>query len=223
MENPDASMLIQQGWCHAILLFLIMVCAGILGGIASYYLNESDDKSMVKSITLGIVAAFIVPVFLSMISSELIENSKRHVKDLFTFAGFCVLGAVFSRNFLENVYSKVLQQVGSISHKVKQIEEASEEVDIPEVADEELTATLQRNGLTIDEYRLLKGISGGRFTYRSLSGLQKDTGMDRGLVDQLLNQLLSKGLIDSRVNQKKQNRYFLSANGRKVLGSISDT
>ena len=93
--------LLMDDYLYGLCILTIMLLAGLLGGFASYHLNESDDKSTVKSITLGIVAAMIVPVFLNMISSSLLVEAQKSVDKLFVFLGFCVLASVFSRNFLE--------------------------------------------------------------------------------------------------------------------------
>ncbi len=217
--SEHVATLLMTDWWYALMLLGIIVGTGILGGYASYHLSESDDRSKTRSITLGVVAAFIVPVFLNMISSNLLVEAQKNIDKFFIFAGFCVLASVFSRNFLENIYNKVLQQVGSIGDKVKEIEEAAVEPDVPEA--DVSSAILKEHGLTENEFKLLKIFSGGRFTYRSITGLKKDSGMERSDVDSFLNSLLSKGLIQSRLNDKKQMRYFLSGEGRQLLGSIS--
>lgn len=207
-----------SGWEYAGLILLIIVIAGVIGGFAAYYLNDTENKSKHRSVTLGISAAFIVPVLLNMISSDLLEKAQSEIHKLFVFAGFCVLAAVFSRNFLENIYNKVLQQVGNISDKVKQIEEANEEPDAPE-ADDQAMRTISGN-LTGEQVKLLKTFSMGRFTYRSITGLTRDSKLERATVEQHLNKLMTDQLVDSKLNDKKQMRYFLSGKGRQFLGSL---
>ena len=205
---------------YAITLFLIMISAGVLGGFASYHLSESEDKTIVRSVTLGVVAAFIVPVFLSMISSNLLVEAQKNIGDLYILLGFCVLSAVFSRNFLENIYNKVLQQVGNIGEKVKEIEEASIEPDV--LSTNVSPDTLKEHNLTENEYKLLTVFSSGKFNYRSITGLVKDSGMDKQHVDASLNTLLAKSLVLSRFSNKtEQMRYFLSGEGRHLLGELS--
>ena len=212
------SFLMSDGY-YALIVIIIMISAGVLGGVASYYLNESEDKSKKKSITLGVVASMIVPVFLNMISSNLLIEAQKHVDKIMVFSGFCILAAVFSRNFLENIYNKVIQQVGNIGKQVKDFEEAASEPDVPtaDVTEE----VLKVRGLTQNEFMILNGLSAGKYTYRSISGLNKETGLERSDINSCVNTLVAKGLIETRVNDRKRMRYFLSGEGRKMLGELN--
>ncbi len=209
-----------EGWNYGFLILVIIIFAGIIGGLASYYLNESDDKSKIKSIVLGVAAAFIVPVLLNMISSNLLSDSQKRFDALFSFAGFCVLAAVFSRNFLENIYNKVLQQVGSINDKVKMMEQVTEE---PDISDSERQSMGEVKGqLSEEDKTVLQSFANGRFAYRALPGLTKDSGLERSQVEQCLNKLMANQLVESKLNDKQQMRYFLSGKGRKLLGAMDD-
>ena len=64
-------------------LLAAIVFAGILGGLVNFYQSrqsDPDDNSLWKSITLGIGAAFLVPLFLTMILSKLIEAIRADTK-----------------------------------------------------------------------------------------------------------------------------------------------
>ena len=84
----------------------VMIAAGALGGVVNYFLNRKNDpegSSIGKSITVGIGAALLVPLFLNMISSnltEMIRGSSTTPADLskiLVFAGFCLIAAISSR------------------------------------------------------------------------------------------------------------------------------
>jgi len=217
-QSMAAALLMSNG-LYAMTIALIMLSAGVLGGFASYYLNESEGKKLIKSVVLGIVAAMIVPVFLNMISSNLLIEAQKNIDKLFIFSGFCILAAVFSRNFLENIYSKVLQQVGNIGKQVKEIEEAAIEPEVPPTEVPE--AALKKKGVTAAEFKLLSTLSSGRFVYRSVSGLKKESNLNKHDVDSCINSLLAKKLIESRLNSNNQTRYFISNEGRMLLGELS--
>lgn len=212
--------LLLEGWHYGFLILAVIIFSGLVGGLASYYLTESDNKSKLKSIVLGVAAAFIVPVLLNMISSDLLEKSQHRFDSLFSFIGFCVLAAVFSRNFLENIYNKVLQQVGSINDKVKMMEQVTEEPDISESDKQNMGEV--KGQLEQDDITVLNAFTNGRFAYRAIPGLTKDSGLERKQVEKCLNKLMASQLVESRINDKQQMRYYLSGQGRKLLGTLDD-
>ncbi len=103
---------------YMLLLLVVMVIAGILGGLANYFMRGKDStatgKEMIKYALLGIVAALTVPLFLYMISSDLLSVAKSRPIDLFVFAGFCLVFVLFSRLFLESAAAKLTAQPGQL-------------------------------------------------------------------------------------------------------------
>lgn len=99
---------------YMLLLLAVMIIAGILGGLANYFMSEragdATGKEMTKFTLLGIVAALTVPLFLYMISSDLLSVAKSRPIDLFVFAGFCLVFVLFSRLFLANAAAKLMRQ-----------------------------------------------------------------------------------------------------------------
>jgi hypothetical protein len=108
-----------------IIAAVILIC-GIVGGYASFLSTDAGDKktSPLPNIWLGIVASFVVPLFLSLIQSQLVLNiflengtgSGNPTKtvdlgkagDLFELAGFCLVAAFSSRAFMESVTKRLL-------------------------------------------------------------------------------------------------------------------
>lgn len=205
------TMLLQE-YTFGLVMLGSMVVAGLLGGAASHILTGSSDNSRNKSLILGIAASFIVPVLLNMISSDLMSKAEKSIADLFVFFGFCVLAAVFSRNFLENIYSKVLQQVGNINEKVRQIEEVSEEPDKPS---SDFSTVEDR--LSADELALINSFSRSQYTFRSIAGLSEDSGLDHHKVETCIGELINKKLVETKNNKNDQIRFFLNSNGRQAL------
>lgn len=103
---------------YMLLVLGIMVTAGVLGGIANYFLAERHAEfawhDLFKYAVLGVVAALMVPLFLNMISSNLLDLARTRPINLFVFAGFCLIAVMFSRRFLENMSAKLIQQVSQI-------------------------------------------------------------------------------------------------------------
>ena len=80
---------------YMLVILLIMVMAGVLGGVANYFLgdrqNEVGRRDWGKFLILGVIAALTVPLFLNMISSNLLEAARTRPVDFFVFAGFFVV------------------------------------------------------------------------------------------------------------------------------------
>lgn len=99
---------------YLFLIFLVTFIAGAFGGYINYcMLNTSEarkTKQGFKSIVLGIGAAFIVPLFLETIQSQLLDNSKKDTMQLFVYAGFCLIAAIYSKRFLETISERVLRK-----------------------------------------------------------------------------------------------------------------
>ena len=80
---------------HLLIILGILVVAGILGGIANFFLRdrqvEPEVREWLKYPVLGMVAALTVPLFLNMISSNLLEGARTRPVDFFVLAGFCLL------------------------------------------------------------------------------------------------------------------------------------
>ena len=103
---------------YMLLVLGIMLASGVLGGIANYFLSERQSEfnwhDLFKYMVLGVVASLMVPLFLNMISSNLLDAARTRPINLFVFAGFCLIAIIFSRRFLENLSNRLIQQVAHI-------------------------------------------------------------------------------------------------------------
>lgn len=103
---------------YMLLLLIIMVVTGVLGGLANYFMTERGNafsaRDLAKYSVLGVVAALTVPLFLNMISSDLLAVAKARPIDLFVFAGFCLMFVLFSRRFVENLAARLMQQFNQL-------------------------------------------------------------------------------------------------------------
>src|SRR5574343_1858607 len=110
---------------HMLLILAIMVVAGILGGIANYFLadrhGEPARRDWVKYPVFGVVAALTVPLFLNMISSTLLEGARTKPIDYYVFAGFCLLFVVASRRLFENLAQRLMGQIELVRRDVGEL------------------------------------------------------------------------------------------------------
>jgi len=109
-----------------IVILTTMLGAGVLGGAINTILSRSlppkDGEpplpGLVAHIVLGVGAALIIPLFLSMISSGLVgdlakgsELTPELFAKLLVLAGFCLLAAISSRAFLQSMTQRLLREV----------------------------------------------------------------------------------------------------------------
>jgi len=120
---------------HTQTIIGIIIIAGLLGGFTNFLLlyNLTYKKkecwvSFFKSMFLGLCASITVPLFLQIIQTNLLDFPKDTTfqdKNYFVLFGFCVLAAIFSKTFLENLNSKV----NKVEQKVDEVKKMSEEAN----------------------------------------------------------------------------------------------
>lgn len=110
---------------HTITIAVIIFVAGLFGGVVNYYrsytINSGSHRECMTCILIGVGASCLVPLFLSMISSNLIENSRSDDKYFFTFGGLCIIAAIFSNKFINSIGEKVLKEVEQTKEGVNDI------------------------------------------------------------------------------------------------------
>jgi hypothetical protein len=91
---------------HLIIVIIIIIAAGMVGGIVNRILFKKH--TIWESIVLGIVAAFLIPLFLYLSKLELLNEAEKgmHINYLY-FAGFCLLVGIFPTQ----VYYTILQRI----------------------------------------------------------------------------------------------------------------
>ena len=122
----------------AISLVLLFLTCGLIGGYAGYLLDPSSSSVepdsathlLRKSLILGVVGAFLVPLYLSVTSatagadSGLIENLKTgKIAPWFVLISLALLAAVSSQRLISNLSSKLFDD---IKRKQEEIEEKAE-------------------------------------------------------------------------------------------------
>jgi len=116
-------------------LLAAMLIAGLLGGLINDYLtreaqeNENDPNkgvppiSLPRSLLIGLGASMLVPLFLNMTSSNLIEeirggvNTPAQPYKLFVFTGFCLAAAISSRAFIRAMSDRLAIDIAQKADK----------------------------------------------------------------------------------------------------------
>ena len=219
---------------YMLIVLLIMIAAGVLGGVANYFLRdrqqESSPQDWAKYSILGVIAALTVPLFLNMISSNLLEAARTRPVDFFVFAGFCLIYVVASRRVFENAANKLLGQVDQMKREMVQIKQQRQEVALSALREEPAVAAdtplpavkpeVIKESLSYNDIEILRALSEDSYVYGNLAGLTDKTGLARDLVSSRLTVLKSLGLIETRINDKNVLHWFVSPKGKQMLGDI---
>ena len=142
-------------------LVLIIVVAGILGGVAAWLSEPVPDdgseprmrpaRAWYQYIFLSMVAAACVPLFLSLLKSGLIDGifkAPREVpayENYLIFIGLCLVAAVSARRFIDSITAQLIKRLDEVDAKARRAvaaaaearEVAHEAVEEVEAADEE--------------------------------------------------------------------------------------
>ena len=216
---------------YMLMILGIMILAGVLGGLANYFLSdrqgELSSRDGIKYAVLGVIAALTVPLFLNMISSNLLEAARTRPVDFFVFAGFCLIYVVASRRVFENAANKLLSQLDQVKRDVSQLKQKQHEApvvvrDEPAVAAVETVLKVEpaKESLSYNDVEILRAIAEENYVYGNLVGLTDKTGLARDLVSNRLTVLKNLGIIETRISDKNVLHWYVSPKGKQMLGEI---
>lgn len=219
----------------------VMLVSGALGGLVNYFLSDAQDEKVLnwwQHVFVGVVAAFIVPLFFNMASGDLIDKIRGvdgkppDYSKLFVLAGFCLVAAASSRAFIRSLSERVLQEVKSAKRKAEEAKAeaaAAKAVVAPfvenEVSEEapvqtKLTEQARKIDITNDEHAVLVAMASGAYSMRSISGMAKDANLSKQAVNAALTKLIEKGYVgQGRSSTSDQPRWFITQEGRTVAAA----
>ena len=219
---------------YMLIILLIMIVAGVLGGIANFFLSDrSADpgrREWGKYIILGVISALTVPLFLNMLSSNLLEAARTRPVDFFVFAGFCLIYVVASRRVFENAANRLLGPMDQMKREMSQIRQSNHEAALAasredavvahEMAQPAAKPEAARESLSYNDVEILRALSEESYVYGNLVGITDKTGLARDLVSARLTVLKSLGLIETRINDKNVLHWYVAPKGKQMLGEI---
>ncbi|MWC27117.1 YEATS-associated helix-containing protein [Paenibacillus sp. MMS18-CY102] len=223
---------------HGIILILIMIAAGLVGGAVSYVLPLAKpgsppllkDRGLYQSMLIGIAASFMVPLFLKLISSDLLSADQLgkggfDASNDLVFAGFCLMAAISSRKFIELLTNNALE---TLSHKVDQANRAADAV-----ADSLTEDSAGANNAAGPAFRalmlqpeeenranVLYALASSSFTFRTPEGICGDCHLDDATVNKVLASLLTEKLVEQTLRPQGV-RFHITPLGRAKLGELS--
>ena len=217
--------------CSHIYVVMIILGSGLLGGLTNYFM--AYDKNLpareqwiraIASILLSLCASLTVPLFLQILSNNLLDSLT--FKNGLVFTGFCVIASFFSKRFLEDVYSKLEKlnkkidsareetkdKVESMTQKtdrvIKKVDDLEESIE--SIEDEELPAhikeTIRENKsisfTNAEVEKIVKSLFSEKFSLRTHDGIAKQTNVKADKIKDLLEYLVDRGLAEKKVSSQ---------------------
>ncbi len=204
-----------------ILVLGIMIISGILAGLTNFFLSENQKPRVLQAILghclLGIAAAFTVPLFLNIISSDLLVTAQKNPINLLVFNGICLIFAFVLCRFKEVAFIKPSQKADK--------EEKDKTIIIPVKTDyafetsqrESLRKKMNLTGMTESELKILGAIAGKKHGHSSLVSLLKDPELINEKVNETLSSLMAEGFVEQKLNKENKLLLYLTPKGNRIL------
>ena len=218
---------------HIFILAAVMMIAGVFGGLINYYQmnqDDSDPASLQRCIVIAIGAAFLVPVVLDLVNSDLILEIQGDPSRLLIYTGFCLIAAIASRVVIVNMSDRILReatlarsQSDSISHDLRILQDELMplvETETEQDPNDDNSAPIElENDLDVTSSKVLKTLGCGRFIFRSMAGLCREAGTDEATMSKTLNVLVARDMA-GRISGKKGMRWYLTEKGRRMMDVV---
>src|ERR1051325_4637867 len=223
----------------------VMFLAGLLGGAINHYLSQESESPesptqnspstrttrafMGRELLVGLGASFMVPLFLNMVSSNLIEQIKgaegspAQPYKLLVFAGFCLVAAISSRAFIRTISDRILNEVKQAKREVQEAKKDVQEVHadfepiLSQQTEDEVSVGRAAQPAPEDkigeiEQRVLRAFSNSRFALRTIGGVASETSIGIPELEGILSELSARGMVGQRMG-KKGMRWYITQKG----------
>jgi DNA-binding MarR family transcriptional regulator len=204
-----------------ILVLGIMVISGILAGLTSYFFDENQKSRVLQSIIgrclLGIAAALTVPLFLNIISSNLLATAQKNPMNLLVFNGICLIFAFALCRFKEIVFVKPSQKTEKDRKDNTIIIPIKTEYGLEAPQREFLRDNKGRPKMSESELKILGSIADKKHAHTSLVDLLKDPELIDEKVNETLSSLMAKGFVEQRLSKENRLFLYLTPKGHRIL------
>lgn len=178
----------------------IILVAGLLGGYLNFLrtrdtitLAPNGEPTAHKNYALlclvgGVVAAALIPLFLKIIQSNLLEDKGNNISYM-VFAGFCLIAAIFSNTFIDTLSKQVFQQLDEVKAKVKEVDQkASDASDKADTAAQTATDAKDTAHSTLDSLTDVDLPAAAPAADANERGIMESTTADAAIIDPSLSQ-----------------------------------
>jgi hypothetical protein len=204
-----------------ILVLGIMVISGILAGLTNHFFSENQNSRVLQAILgrclLGIAAALTVPLFLNIISSNLLATAQKNPINLLVFNGICLIFAFTLCRFKEMLFVKPSQKTEKDKKDNTIIIPIKTEYDFETSQREFLKGKMDRTEMSASELKILRSISNKKNAHTSLVDLLKDSELINEKINETLSSLMAKGFVEQRLSKENRLLLYLTPKGHRIL------
>jgi DNA-binding MarR family transcriptional regulator len=204
-----------------VLILGIMVISGILAGLTNYFFSENQKPRGLQAILgrclLGIAAASTVPLFLNIISSNLLATAQKNPINLLVFNGICLIFAFVSCRFKAIIFVKQSQKTEKDKKDNTIIIPIKTEYGMETSQREFVREKTNRTGLSVSELKILGSIANKKHAHTSLVNLLKDPELINEKINETLSSLMAKGFVEQRLSKENRLLLYLTPKGNRIL------
>ena len=204
-----------------ILVLVIMVISGILAGLTNYFFSENQKpwvwQTVLARCFLGIAAALTVPLFLNIISSNLLATAQKNPINLLVFNGICLIFAFVLCRFKDIVFVKQPQKTDKDKKDNTIIIPIKTEYGLETSQRDFLREKMNRTGMSASELKILGSIAAKKHAHTSLVDLLKDPKLIDEKINETLSSLMAKGFVEQRLNKENRLLLYLTPKGNRIL------
>ncbi|MCK4630020.1 MAG: hypothetical protein KAT40_01180 [Bacteroidales bacterium] len=211
---------------HILILIIIIISAGLLGGLGYFYISVESQKNkgihFGRCIVWGVLGSAVTPLFLQFISKDLIPSAETtHFLYLVVFS-ICLILAVFSRRFILAIGNKLLESIDGLKERIIDVEDFRE-VIVKRNSDES-----EEINYPISEFRLkedyrkemqnvINELKKTKYPFRTSNGLRKTTNINIKVLSTILEELERVSIIGKVIIKKKTYYTLLNQNVNVTL------
>ena len=204
-----------------ILVLVIMVISGILAGLTNYFFSDNQKpwvwQTVLARCFLGIAAALTVPLFLNIISSNLLDTAQKNPINLLVFNGICLIFAFVLCRFKDIVFVKQPQKTDKDKKDNTIIIPIKTEYGLETSQRDFLREKMNRTGMSASELKILGSIAAKKHAHTSLVDLLKDPKLIDEKINETLSSLMAKGFVEQRLNKENRLLLYLTPKGNRIL------
>jgi len=204
-----------------ILVLGIMVISGILAGLTNYFFSENQKPQVLQTILgrclLGIAAALTVPLFLNIISSNLLATAQKNPINLLVFNGICLIFAFVLCRFKEIIFVKQSQKTEKDKKDNTIIIPIKTDYSFETSQRDFLRNKTNRTGMSASELKILGSIADKKHAHTSLVDLLKDPELINEKINETLSSLMAKGFVEQRLSPENRLLLYLTPKGHRIL------